>query len=410
MKPNIFTLFILLFASAVYSQDVNILKNYNGDFENGISFWRFFEVPDNIGSAWEITDEAVSGSKAMKITYVAADETIQDRGFDNWSAGVPVIAGTEYTLKAFIKSDEASGLKVNFLIGFFTSNNSVISPQFSQDFALTTTYTDHEITITAPEGASTCWVAFRMYNTVNQRAAGTMYLDDVRLMGPSTALSPRVMTTTLPSDDVPIASIDVTEEPFSAKKDGSADATTAFQDAINRASVAGGAVVFVPAGSYRFDGTLNIPERVVLRGEWENPDSVGGVTGTILMAYDGQGSEEGDPFISIQRGAGIKNLSIWYPEQTISTVNPYPWTIHCHPDGDAGAGDNTSVINVTLVNAYNGIKVGPNWNELHYIRNVYGTPLNQGIWLSQTTDIGRIMNVHFEPAVKCTNKMFSNFP
>lgn len=388
---------MLLTAAANYSQEINILEHYNGDFEDGTTFWRFFEVPNNIGSTLEIVGDAVSGSKAIKISYVAADASIQDRGFDNWSAGVPVLAGAAYTLKASMKSDQASGLKLKCLVGFFTSSKTVIHPQYVQGFALTDSYTEHEFSVTAPEGASTCWVAFRMYDESNQRAAGTMYLDNVKLMGLSTALSPRVMTTTLPSEDVPIASIDVTEEPYAAKNDGSEDATASIQDAIDRASVAGGAVVFIPAGSYRLDGHLHIPERVVLRGEWENPDSVGGVSGTVLMPYEGKGSDAGDPFISIHRGAGIKNLSIWYPEQTSSTVYPYPWTIHCHPDGTAGAGDNTSVINVSLVNAYNGIKIGPNWNELHYIRNVYGTPLNQGIWLSQTTDIGRIMNVHFEP-------------
>ncbi|MEN8155531.1 MAG: glycosyl hydrolase family 28-related protein [Bacteroidota bacterium] len=397
MKSTIIALSILFSALSAFSLDVNILERFNGDFEDGINFWRFFEVPSNIGSSWEITSDAINGIKAMKISYVASDGTVTDRGFDNWSAGVPVIAGTEYTLKAAMKSDEASGLKVNFLVGFFDAGGGVIAPQSSLDCALTSTYTEHELIVTAPANASTCWVAFRMYNTTNQRVAGTMYLDNVRMMGPSTELAPRVMTTTLPSDDVPIASIDVTEAPYLAINDGSADATAAFQSAIDRASSAGGAVVFVPAGSYRFNGHLNIPERVVLRGEWGDPDSTAGVTGTILMPYADKDSENGTPFISVQRGAGIKNLSIWYPEQSAASVSPYPWTIHCHPDGSAGSGDNTSVINVTLVNSYKGIKIGPEWNELHYIHNVYGTPLKEGIWLSQTTDIGRIFNVHFEP-------------
>ena len=397
MRINIIILLMIFNISTIFSQNINVLENYNGDFEDGITFWRFFEVPDNIGSQWEITDDAISGSQAIKLTWVESDGTVVDRGFDNWSAGVSVIAGAEYTVKAFMKSDEASGLKASFLIGFFNSSGEVIAPQYSKEYDLTSSYTEQSFIVTAPDRAMTCWVEFRMYDTDGQRSAGTMYLDNVRLMGPPTDLAPKLMNTTLPSNDVVIASIDVTEAPFNAVNDGSVDATSAFQDAINRASVANGGVVFVPVGKYRFDGNLNIPERVTLRGEWENPDSVNGVSGSILMPYSGKGSEEGTPFISIQRGAGIKNLSIWYPEQTISSVSPYPWTIHCHPDGPAGAGDNTSVINVTLVNSYNGIKVGPNSNELHYIRNVYGTPLNQGIWLSQTTDIGRIFNVHFEP-------------
>ncbi len=397
MKTKIFTLLLLLNVSAIFSQEVDILKSYNGDFEGGITYWRFFEVPNNIGSAWEITDDAISGDNAMKLTFVAATSSVADRGFDNWDADVAVVAGTEYTVKAYLKSNQASGLKVNMLFGFFTASRVPIQPQSSIDCVLTDNYNEYELTATAPDNAASCWIAFRLYNEAGQRVAGTVYLDSIRIMGPSNELPPRVMATTLPSNDVPIASIDVTEDPYLAKNDGSEDATSAFQDAINRAAIAGGAVVFVPAGTYRFDGNLNIPEGVILRGEWANPDSVGSVTGTILMAYSGKGSDEGTPFVSIQRGAGIRNLSIWYPEQNASSVSAFPWTIHCHPDGDAGKGDNTSVVNVTLVNSYNGIKIGPNANELHYIRNVFGTPLKQGIWLSQTTDIGRIMNVRFEP-------------
>ncbi len=397
MKIKTITLLLFIYSSAIFSQEVDILKSYNGDFEGGITYWRFFEVPNNIGSAWEITDDAISGNNAMKLTFVAATSSVADRGFDNWDADVAVVAGTEYTVKAYLKSNQASGLKVNMLFGFFTDSRAPIQPQSGVDCALTDNYSEYELTATAPENAASCWIAFRLYNEANERVAGTVYLDSIRIMGPSNELAPRVRATTLPSNDVPIASVDVTEDPYLAKNDGSEDATLAFQDAINRASIAGGAVVFVPAGTYRFDGNLNIPEGVTLRGEWANPDSVGSVTGTVLMPYSGKGFNEGTPFVSIQRGAGIRNLSIWYPEQNAASISPYPWTVHCHPDGDAGKGDNTSVINVTLVNAYNGIKIGPNWNELHYIRNVFGTPLNQGIWLSQTTDIGRIMNVRFEP-------------
>lgn len=393
MKIKLLILIVLFNVTSVFSQEVDLLKNYNGDFENGIAFWRFFEVPYNIGSSWEITDDVVSGNQAMLLDFVKTNGTVKDRGFDNWSAHVPVLGEEEYTGKAFMKSDGTPGLHITFTIGFFNVEGEVIS-QVSNKYTLTTTYTEHGFTVTTPADAASCWIAFRLFDAANQRVAGTVYLDNVRLLGDSLAyagLSPRVMPTTIPADDVPIASINVTDEPFNAKNDGSEDATSAFQNAINRASIAGGAVVFVPAGKYRFDGNLNLPSNVVIRGEWLNPDSVGSVTGTILMPFANKNNEAGDPFITmIKSGAGIKNLSIWYPEQSVASVSPYPWTIYCRDVS-------TSVINVTLVNSYKGIKIGPEPNALHYIRNVYGTPLKQGIWLSQVTDIGRIMNVHFEP-------------
>src|SRR6056297_2163550 len=396
MKKIAASFVLLHLVTALLSQDVNVLHNYNGDFENGVSFWRFFEVPNNIGSSYELTSDAVSGEQAMKLNWVASDGTVNDRGFDNWNANVPVFPGEEYTVKAFMKSDNSSGLHVAMTLGFFNSSGEVIQED-RINCELTTAYTEFEFTMAAPAQAASCWIAFRMFDENNQRVAGVVYIDNVRLVGPSAELSPRVMETTLPTEDVPVAIIDVTEPPYSAKSDGSADATTAFNEAFHRADASGGGVVFVPAGKYRFDGNLSIPERVTLRGEWKNPEKGGGVEGTILMPYSGKGSEEGEPFIKVNRGSGVKDLSIWYPEQSATSVSPYPWTIHCHPDGPEGRGDNTSVINVTLVNAYKGIKIGPNNNELHYIRNVYGTPLNRGIWLSQTTDIGRLMNVHFGP-------------
>jgi hypothetical protein len=73
---------------------------------------------------------------------------------------------------------------------------------------------------------------------------------------------------------------------------------------------------------------------------------------------------------------------------------PYPWTIRT---SDKATGDNITVQKVTLVNPYQAIKIGPEWNELHTIRNVVGTPLKAGIWMDTTTDIGRVTDVSFSP-------------
>ena len=40
-----------------------------------------------------------------------------------------------------------------------------------------------------------------------------------------------------------------------------------------------------------------------------------------------------------------------------------------------------SVVDVTLVNAYQGIDFGTHRNELHYIRNVFGCCLRKGIYI-----------------------------
>jgi hypothetical protein len=66
--------------------------------------------------------------------------------------------------------------------------------------------------------------------------------------------------------DLPAKQIDVVAD-HKADPTGQADATAAFQAALDAAALAGGAIVNVPAGLYRIDGQLTIAaSRVVLRG------------------------------------------------------------------------------------------------------------------------------------------------
>jgi len=398
MKKGILLLFLaILFPKILLSQTVNLLANFNGDFEKGLAYWRFFEVPASLGSTAEVeTTDMVQGQKAVKLTFVASTGTLRDRGFDNWEANVPVVGGAAYTATVQAKAVGGSDLYLSIVLGYFDYQRNVID-QGSESYPMTGTYQTFSIRRTAPAEAAFCWVAFRLVDVHGAFVSGTLFLDDVRLLGEggNAVLTPQVMPTQLPSEDVPIASLNVAEAPFNARSDGSEDATAAFQSAINAAAAAGGAVVFVPAGRYRFNGNLVVREKVILRGEWQSPKANPAVQGTILMPTAGRGQADGTPFIQLERGSGLRNLSIWYPNQSAPVPTPYPWTILCNPKSSTG--DNTSIVNVTLVNPYQAVKVGPEWNELHFIRNVYGTPLKTGIWLSYTTDIGRLEGVHFEP-------------
>lgn len=200
----------------------------------------------------------------------------------------------------------------------------------------------------------------------------------------------RIIETRYPTSDVVIAGLNVRD--FGADDTGRRDSTRAFQRALNRMGQAGGGTVFVPEGRYRFDGSLEIPVSVTLRGEWKRPTrqdpSVGG---TVLMPYGGRGAAEGKPFITVSHSAGIKDLNIWYPEQRLPNPRPYPYTLIQR------GGNNATFENLTLVNSYQGIKIGPGSNELHLVRNVYGTPIGNGLWYDSTTDIGRLQTINFSP-------------
>jgi len=200
----------------------------------------------------------------------------------------------------------------------------------------------------------------------------------------------RIIKTKYPTADTVVAGFNVLD--FGAKGDGRRDCTTAFQEALNAMKHAGGGTVFVPEGKYVIKGNLYIPSSVILRGEWRAPDKENPtVTGTVLMAYAGKDQPDGKPFITVNYCGGIKDLSIWYPEQSHTKPIPYPFCLI------QKGGDNATFENLTLVNPYQGIRIGPGGNELHYVHNVYGTPLKVGIQYDSTTDIGRLENINFSP-------------
>lgn len=197
-----------------------------------------------------------------------------------------------------------------------------------------------------------------------------------------------------PTEDIVIAAVSLTDEgitnplPVNPAKQ---DCSTTFQEALDFVGNMGGGTVFVPEGFYRLDKPLLIPKSVTLRGRWRKPEKNKTVVGTVLMAYPGRGKEKGNPFITVSLCGGIKDMTIWYPEQKADNITPYPFTLF------QKGGNNATFENITLVNSYQGIKIGPTANELHYVHNVFGTPLKVGVWYDSTTDIGRIENVHFSP-------------
>jgi hypothetical protein len=56
-------------------------------------------------------------------------------------------------------------------------------------------------------------------------------------------------------------------------------------------------------------------------------------------------------------------------------------------------------MNVTLVNAWQGVRIGPEGNELHTMRNLYMTALKTGVSIDSTTDIGRLNHLVISPRI-----------
>ena len=138
---------------------------------------------------------------------------------------------------------------------------------------------------------------------------------------------------------------------------------------------------------------------MTLAGIWESVPAHNGLRdrglpkptddGTTFLVTEGAGSEEGPAFITLNTNSTLKGVVIYYPQQIADAVpKPYPWAI-------AMRGKNPAVLDVELLNPYNGIDATR--NERHLIRNVHGQPLRRGVYVDSIYDIGRIENVHFNP-------------
>ncbi len=174
---------------------------------------------------------------------------------------------------------------------------------------------------------------------------------------------------------------------FGAKGDGKADDTAAIQKALDAAARKGG-VVNLPAGNYLVSGSLKIPPGVTLSGSQRAPVYIEPLIGTVVFATGGRDKEEAPALFELGDSATVQGLTVFYPEQKPDDIRPYAWTFHLR------GGDNT-IENVTLINSYNGIRIGPESNVRHRIRSVSGCVLRRGIWLDNCTDIGRIENVQW---------------
>lgn len=174
---------------------------------------------------------------------------------------------------------------------------------------------------------------------------------------------------------------------FGAKADGKTDDTKAIQAAIAEAAKLGGKV-FLPAGRYMTRGTFDLPPGVFVEGVANAPIYCEPLKGTILLATAGRDKEDSAPLFTLHESSSVVGLTIYYPEQKVEDIRPYPWTFKL-----IGA-DNT-VEKITLINSYNGIRTGPEGNVRHRIRSVSGCVLRRGIFVDGCVDVGRIEDIQF---------------
>jgi hypothetical protein len=209
---------------------------------------------------------------------------------------------------------------------------------------------------------------------------------------------------------------------FGAKADGAnadnaTDNTKPFQAALDACHTGGGGEVFAGAGVFRFRGSIAIPPGCTLSGTFTvvpSHDLRGAAAakapetvlhdGTVLLPTGGRAMAGGCDldctayFINVGPNGVLRGLVIYYGEQeTTATPVPYPWAVFLgDPDKKwGGSANNAAVTDVELLGAWNGVAAVA--AHRHYIARVQGQPLNIGVFVDETYDIGRIEDVHFNP-------------
>lgn len=213
---------------------------------------------------------------------------------------------------------------------------------------------------------------------------------------------------TLYSDfGTPFYTFDAVAE-FGADHTGATDTSTEIQAALDAASAEWAGVVYLPAGQYLLQSTISIPDNVTLRGDWKRPtDTDKTVAGTIMLIDHGAGTtgisgtsvphdNAGNP-VGIEGGAnpafimgsqsGLRDLSVYYPNQSATAPVQYPFTIDAK-------GTFATTRNVTLVNSYDGFFTA---SSLPTAITIYGSPLHLGLFSNDTLATPRFESMHFKP-------------
>jgi hypothetical protein len=141
-----------------------------------------------------------------------------------------------------------------------------------------------------------------------------------------------------------------------------------------------------------------VPEHVALEGVSRAPQrtvhneaTLEKERGSILLAYEGKGDENGRPLITLNGASQLRGVIVFYPEQNDPKhIVPFPWTVH-------GAGDNCTITDVLLVNPYQAVDFGTEPAGRHYINGLYAQPLKTGLFIDKCFDVGRVENIHFWP-------------
>ena len=185
----------------------------------------------------------------------------------------------------------------------------------------------------------------------------------------------------------------VTDEEFGAKPyyditlepSTQADCAPAIQSALNKAGAEGGGIVYLPVGHYPCSSVLTIPTGVELKGASDIP-TVPKNHGAVIEVLTGEGSENGDPFITMSRASGLRGVTVNYPSQKDPlNVKAYPYTVRGNAD--------CYVVNLSLRAAYKGLDLFTNKCDRHYVDYLAGHAFTNVVRIGGDSEDGVVANI-----------------
>ena len=199
-----------------------------------------------------------------------------------------------------------------------------------------------------------------------------------------------------------IAEIVATEAPYFADPTGKTDSTHVLQRAIEDCAKRGGGTVYLPAGEYLITSTLYVTEGVVLRGDWQDPDTTDSPEyGTVILADPEplKDHERDDraakPLVQLLPNSGVIGLTFFYPEQNPLDVTPYGYTIYTKEN------KTVTIRDVTMINAYRGIGASlesGDWHCIMQLDRIRMCALESGIEMDASRDVGYTVDVRISPS------------
>jgi hypothetical protein len=226
-------------------------------------------------------------------------------------------------------------------------------------------------------------------------SSGSGLLGNVNKIVSGSVTSSKIVVPNFATPDVVIADYDAVAQ-YSADPTGSVDSTASIQNALNTCSADGGGTVWLQAGSYKVSSTIAIPAFCTLRGDWQH--LTGSPSGETIIVAKVTSGASGPSVFSIGGSAALMGVVIYYPDQTLSSVVPYGYSIVVPSGGHDEI--NSSIINVTLLNSYAGISISSNStipHEVATVLNVEGTVLSVGLHSANSSDFDIYENINFGP-------------